>query len=166
MDPWIAKLNEIVNVVLGTPASPLEKWLLIVLGSLALIGSLGKVGASLGIPNTGVAYSVIVAVIGVGLSLAALAAAAVYLPAWEDPGLRRWIWIGVPVLVSLIVVIPLTCVLQKSNVLAALLTWALGLGAAVAVLLLVGAIFTAIQSRQGDIERGKARKQEVEELTR
>ncbi len=166
MDLWLDRLNQIVSALLGHPGSPLEKWILIVLGLLAMIGVLGKAGSSLGIPNTGFAYSVIIAAIGVGLSLAALTAAALYLPAWDNADLQKWLWIGIPIVVSLIVVVPLICMFQRGSFLAAVFTWALGVGALAGVILLVGAVFNAIESREGDIERGKERKQEVEELTR
>jgi hypothetical protein len=164
VNAWLGQINQIVNMFLGNPAAPWMRWVLIVLGVLTLVAVLGKVGEAFRIPNISTVYSLTAAVVGIGLTLAVLTAAALYLPAWKDAAIQRWMLIGVPVVVSVIVVVPLMCMLQRANFMASLVTWAIGVAAMAAVVLLVGAIFKAFLSGDRDFNRGKLRKQEIEQL--
>jgi uncharacterized membrane protein len=103
-------------------------------------------------------------VLGILFSLAALVAAQMYLPAWNNPEYRLWILIGVPVAVALLLVAPFMGLFQKANYMAAVMTWVLSVAGAALVVLLVGALFDSFASGSRDAEKEKTHKQEIEQI--
>ena len=164
MNQWIANLQAVLQLALGNPASNIEMWILIG-GAFAMMwGIVGKAGNLLGIDNTGPAQTFVVTLVGILLSLSALAAAQMYLPAWNHPQYKLWILIGVPAAVGLLLVAPFMGLFQKAGYIAAVMTWALSVAGAVLVVLLVGAMFDSFASGRRDAEKEKAHKQELEQL--
>ena len=166
MNQWIAYLQGLLQLVLGNPASTIEMWVLI-MGAFAMMwGIISKAGNLLGIDNTGPTQTFVVTLVGIFLSLSALAAAQRYLPAWNHPQYKLWILIGVPVAVGLFLVAPFMGFFQKAGYIAAVMTWTLSVAGAVLVVLLVGALFSSFASGLHDAEKQKAHKQELEQIQR
>jgi hypothetical protein len=164
MNQWIANLQAVLQLALGNPGSNIELWILIVSAFAIMWGVVGKAGNLLGINNTYPARTFIVTLAGILLSLLALAAARMYLPAWNNPQFKLWILIGVPVAAGLLLVAPFMVLFQKAGYIAAVMTWALSVAGAALVVLLVGALFDSYVSSHRDVEKEKAHKQELEQI--
>lgn len=164
MNEWLDSLDQIFTFLLGNPATGGEKVTLIALSLVAMLWVLTKAGAAFGIPNTGLYYSIVTGGLGIALVLAGMAAAKTYLPLWNEPAARVWILVGTGVLVSLVIVVPLMCAFQRAGYLAALPTWLLGLGAAAAVILLVGAGFDAVASGAKSARQGASHKGDIQRI--
>ena len=165
MDQWMNGLQRMVDMVLGHPESALEYWLLVVVSVLLMLVVLLKAGGLLGISNTGIFYALVVGVVGVGVTLAALVALQIYLPDLAPRG-SVWPVAVIIVAVSFVVVAPLMCVLQRARYMAALVTWFLGVGAVMAVIFLVSGAFNAFSSGSRDAQRSKDWKSEVEQFSK
>ena len=142
----------------------MEMGVLAALAFLLLWLILGKAGGLLGINNTRPVQTIVVAVIGLLLTFAALAAVQIYLPDFNNPPYRLWVLIGVPVAVGLVLVAPLMCLLQKATYFSAVATWALSVAGAICVVLLGGAAFDSFASGSQNAEKGKAHRQEIEQI--
>ena len=164
MNQWIENLQAILQIVLGNPGTTVEKWVLLGGAFVMMWAVVSKAGSLLGINNTRPAQTLIVTVLGIFLSLAALTAAQMYLPAWNNPEYRLWILIGVPLAVTLFLVAPFMGLFQKANYIAAVMTWALALAGAALVILLVGAMFGSFASGSRDADKEKAHKEEIEQI--
>jgi hypothetical protein len=164
MNQWIENLQDILQLVLGNPGSDIEKWVLLGVSFVMMWVIVGKAGSLLGINNTRPAQTLVVTLLGVLLSLAALTAAQMYLPAWNSPEYKLWILIGVPLAVAILLVAPFMGLFQKANYITAVITWVLAVAGAALVILLVGAMFDSFASGNRDAEKGKAHKQELEEI--
>ena len=164
MNQWIVHLQAVLQLALGNPSSNLEMWVLIISAFAMMWGIVGKVGDLLGIDSTHPARTFIVTLVGVLLSLLALAAIRIYLPAWNHPPYQWWILIGVPVAVGLLLVAPFMGLFQKAGYIAAVMTWALSVAGAALVVLLVGALFDGFVSGSRSAGMGKAHKQQLEQI--
>jgi len=164
MDQWIENLQAILQLALGSPGSTIEMWVLLVVSFAMMWAVVGKVGTLLGINNTRPAQTLIVTLLGVLLSLAALTAAQMYLPAWNNPEYKLWILIGVPLAVALLLIAPFMGLFQKANYMTAVITWVLAVAGAALVVLLVGAMFDSFVSGSRDAEKEKVRKQEFDQI--
>jgi hypothetical protein len=164
MNQWMENLQAILQLVLGNPGSDLERWVLLGLSFMMMWIVLSKAGSLLGISNTRPAQTFIVTLLGVIVSLAALAAAQMYLPAWNNPEYRLWILIGVPLAVAILLVAPFMGLFQKASYITAVITWVLAVAGAALVILLVGAMFDSFVSGRQDAEKEKAHRQELEEI--
>lgn len=164
MSQWIDNLQAILQLVLRKPDSSLEMWVLIGLSFLMMWAIVSKAGSLLGIPNTRPAQTLIVTVIGIVLSLAALTAAQMYLPAWNNPACKLWIFMGVPLAVAILLIAPFMGLFQKARYGAALGTWVLAVAGAAVVVLLVGALFDSFASGSQNADREKAHKEEIEQI--
>ena len=164
MNQWIENLQAILQLVLGNPGSDIEKWVLLGSSFLIMWIIVSKAGSLLGINNTRPAQTFLVTLLGVIVSLAALTAAQMYLPAWSNPEYRLWILIGVPLAITILLVAPFMGLFQKASYITAVITWVLAVAGAALVILLVGAMFDSFVSGSRDAEKGKAHKQELEEI--
>jgi hypothetical protein len=164
MNQWIESLQAILQLVLGSPGSPLEMWVLLGASFLMMWILVSRAGSLLGIINTRPAQTFIVTLLGILLSLGALAAVQIYLPVWNDPNYRLWILIGVPVAVAVVIIAPFMGLFQKAKYVTAVATWVLAVAGAALVVLLVGAMFDSFVSGSRDADKEKAHKQEIEEI--
>ncbi|MFH1969190.1 MAG: hypothetical protein ABIJ53_02600 [Verrucomicrobiota bacterium] len=114
MERWIQGFLNVVDNLLKHPGTPLEKWSLIIPGCLFFLWVYARTGRAFGTPHSGGFRGVFTAVLGLTLVLAAMTAISLYYP---KAGL--WLWVGVPVVVSLMVVMPLVCLIQRSGFMAA-----------------------------------------------
>jgi hypothetical protein len=164
MNHWIANLQAVLQLALGHPGSNIEMWILVI-GAFAMMwGIVGKAGNLLGIDNTQPALTFTVTLVGTLLSLLALAAARMYLPAWSNPQFHWWILIGVPVAVGFLLVAPLMGLLQKAGYFAAVMSWALSVASAALVILLIGTLFDSFMSGSHSAGRGNAHKKQIEQM--
>lgn len=164
MNEWIDSLQAILRQLLGDPGSNLEMWVLVAGAFLIMWAIVGKVGSLLGIINTRPAQTFIVTLVGLVLSFAALAAMHIYLPVCNEPEYRLWTMIGVPLAVTLVLIAPFMGLFQKANYISAVVAWALAVAGAACVILLVGALFDSFASGSRDADKGKAHKEELEQI--
>ena len=165
MDQWTSKLQNILQLLLGYPGSTLEKWILLVGAILMMWIIVTKAGSMMGIMNTRPAQTAVVTILGIVLSVAALAAVQIYLPAANDPQYKSWVLVGVPLAVAVLVIAPFMGLFQKANYIAAVITWVLAVAGAALVILLVGALFDSFASgKQHGGEKAKEHKEELEQI--
>lgn len=159
MQQWIQVFENVVDSLLKHPGSPLEKWVLIISGCLFSLWVYARTGSALGIPNPGGFRCVFTAALGLALVLAAMTAVKVYFP-----GAVLWILISVPVIAVLIIVLPLTCLIQRAGYLTAFVTWLISFAALAAIILLISAGFDAFSSGSQRAEKSRMHKQELEQF--
>ncbi len=164
MNEWMSSLKEMVEFVLANPSSSLELWVLAGLSFLMMWALVSRVGSLLGIINTRPAQTLIVTVVGIALTLGALVAAKLYVPAWNNPDYRLWILIGTPLAVAVVLIAPFMGLFQKAKYGAAIVTWVLAVAGAACVVLLVGALFDSFASSSQKAGKGKAHKEEIEQI--
>lgn len=159
MERWIQGLSNVVDSLLKHPGTLLEKWALIILGCLFFLWVYARTGRAFGIPHSGGFRGIFTAVLGLMLVLAAMTAVSLYFP---KVGL--WPWVGVPVVVSLMVVMPIVCLIQRAGFMAAFMTWLISVAALAALILLISAGFDAFSSGREQAGKSKVHKQEIEQL--
>lgn len=152
-------LLSLVDDLLKHPGTPLEKWALIIPGCLFFLWVYLRTGNACGISSSGGFRGVFTALLGLALVLAVMGTMSLYVP---KAGL--WFWIGVPVLVAMLGVMPLTCLIQRCGFLAAFITWLISVAALAALIILVSAGFDAFNSGRGRAEKSRMHKQEIEQF--
>jgi len=165
MNEWTKAFEQLANMLMGNPEAGLETGVVLVVSVLVLFFVLTKAGAAFGIANTGLWYAAVVGVPGVVILMAAMIAARLYLPLWETEALRVWILAGAGLIASLLLVIPLMCVIQRTNYLAATLTWFSSVAAVALAIVLVSYVFVGIAGGSRSAERGAERKRQIESFT-
>lgn len=164
MNDWMTSAEQVGRLLLGNPGSAVQLGVLLVLGVLTLLFVLGKAGSAFGISNTSFWHSLVVGVLGIVLVVVAMVAVKLYVPLWETASLRVWLLVGAGVIVSLALIVPLMCMLQKAGYFAALFTWLVSVAAAALVIAMVGAAFNAVSSGKRSAEQGREHKKQVESL--
>ena len=164
MDRWITALEQMVTLVLGNPSTPMEQGAIAGLSFLALVIVISRAGSAFGIPNTGMAHSIIVGVLGVAAGLLATVVATFYVPQWSNSELRIWILVGAVAIASVVVIVPLMCLLQKASYMAGLLTWLVSLGAAALVIFMLGAGINAFSAGERNAAKGGEHNAAVNEV--
>ncbi|MDP2990447.1 MAG: hypothetical protein Q8O57_07775 [Kiritimatiellota bacterium] len=159
MERWIQVFLNLVDNLLKHPGTPLEKWSLIIPGCLFFLWVYARTSRAFGTPHFGGSRGVFTAVLGIAFVLAAMTAVSLYFPK-AGP----WLWVGVPVVVSLVVVMPLVCLIQRAGFMAAFMTWLISVAALAAIILLISAGFDAFNSGREQAEKSKVHKQEIEQL--
>ena len=159
MERWIQGFFNVVDNLLKHPGTPLEKWSLIIPAGLFFLWVHARTGSAFGMPHAGGFRGVFTAMLGLALVLAATTAVSLYFP---KVGL--WLWVGVPVVVSLMVVMPIVCLIQRAGFMAAFMTWLISVAALAALILLISAGFDAFNSGREQAGKSKVHKQEIEQL--
>ena len=159
MERWMQVFLNVVDSLLKHPDIPQEKWALIICGCLFFLWVYARTGRAFGIPHSGDFRGVFTAVLGLALVLAAMTAVSLYCP---KAGL--WLWVGVPMIVSLMMVMPLVCLIQRAGFMAAFMTWLISVAAMAAIILLISAGFDAFSSGREQAVKSKVHKQEIEQL--
>jgi len=159
MERWIHGLLNVVDNLLKHPGTPLEKWALIIPGCLFFLWVYARTGSACGISKPGGFRGIFTALLGLALVLVAMTAVSLYFP---KAGL--WLWVGVPVFVSLMGVMPLACLIQRAGFIAAFMTWLISVAALVAIILLISAGFQAFSSGREQAEKSRVHKQEIEQF--
>jgi hypothetical protein len=162
MQDFLADVIEVANVLLGNPARAMEWWAVVILASFALGFVLAKFGHAIGIPNTGTVYSVVTGVVGVGVTLAAISAARIYVPLDEPIMQKLLLPVGAGIVAGVVVIAPMICIMQKASYVSALLTWLCGAAAAAAVIVVLNIGFEAFSETSGDTGRVISHREEVE----
>ena len=159
MERWIQSFLSVVDSLLKHPDTPLEKWSLVIPGCLFFLWVYARTGRAFGVLHFGGFRGFFAAALGLAIVLAAMTAVSLYCPK-----IGPWLWVGVPVVVSLAFVIPLVCLIQRAGFMAAFMTWLISVAALVALMLLVSAGFDAFSSGREQAEKSKVHKQEIEQL--
>ena len=159
MERWINGFLNVVDSLLKHPGTLLEKWSLIIPGCLFFLWVYARTGSAFGTPRSGGFRGIFTAVLGFALVLIAMTTASLYFP---KAGL--WLWVGVPVVISLMVVMPFVCLIQRAGFMAAFITWLISVAALAAFILLISAGFDAFSSGREQAKKSKVHKQEIEQL--
>jgi hypothetical protein len=159
MDRWVQALSDAVDVLLKHPADPLEKGVLLAAGVLFFLWVHARTGRAFGFAYAGGFRGGGAAALGLALVLAALAGASLY---WPQAG--PWLWAGVPAAVSLALVVPLLCAMQRANYVTALAAWLISAAALAAMVLMLSAAFAAFRSGSGQADKARAHRQELEQV--
>ena len=165
MKEWTNAFEQLAYMLMGHPETRLESVAVLVASALVLCFVLIKAGAAFGIPNTGMLYALVVGGLGLAIVMASMIAARLYLPLWKTESLRVWILVGAGLIVSLLLVIPLMCAIQRAKYLAATLTWFASLAAVALAILVVSLAFDAVAAGSRSAERGTERTRQVERFT-
>jgi len=164
MNLWIAETNKLLMWMMGSPTGQLQPIMVGIAGILAFLLILTKVGDLLGAGMSSVARSLPILVITLVFWLPLAAAANLYAAPKLPGAVTSWLPVACGLLVVLAISAPLTRLFQKTKYGKGLLLMLLSIGAAVGVMLLVGAVFGA--ARHGEAEGGriKARTGEVNDF--
>lgn len=159
MERWIQGFLNVVDSLLKHPGTPLEKWSLIIPGCLFFMWVYARTGRAFGTLHFGGFRGIFTAVLGLALVLAAMTAVSLCFPK-----VGPWLWVGVPVVISLMVVMPLVCLIQRAGFMAAFMTWLISVAALAALILLISAGFDAFSTGREQAEKSKVHKHEIEQL--
>lgn len=161
MDLWITEINKLLMWMVGSPAGHVQPIVVGIAGILAFLLILTKVGDLLGAGMSSAARSLVILVITLVFWLPLAAAVNLYAAPKLPGAVTSWLPVACGLLVVLAISAPLTRLFQKTKYGKGLLLMLLSIGAAVGVMLLVGAVFGA--ARHGEAEGGriKARTGEV-----
>ncbi len=165
MGSILTTMNDLMNLVLGSPDTSLEKWVIVAAAffGMTIIGSL--VGNLFGLHNSTMVYAGFVTLVGLALMLVAASVVQVQVPVTAvGVSGKMWAMVGAAVAVSLVIVVPLISYLLKGGYIAGLMTWLISLGAAVAMVLLVGQGFKTFASAGRDAERTGSHKADLETI--
>jgi len=164
IDQWVSALGDVVNMLLGTPGSDVEKYVIAGVTFLVMVLVLARAGTAFGIANADVFHSLMTTLLGVLLIVISIAAAKIYCPEWSNPNWHIWVIVGSAVLVSVFIVVPLMCLFQKTGFIPALLTWLIGVGAAAAIIVMVGAGFDMASAGQREAGKEQQHKSEMNDF--
>lgn len=159
MERWFQVFLTVVDSLLKHPGTLLEKWVLVIPGCLFFLWVYTRTGSAFGTPHCGGFRGILTAMLGLTLVLAAVTAVNLYLP-----GAARWMLISAPVIVALVIVLPLTCLIQRAGFMAAFMTWVISIAALAALILMISAAFDAFSSGREQAEKSRIHKQEIEQF--
>ena len=162
MDPWISGFNEVLRLLLGSPASRVEFWTIAGLAWVVQVLVVYKVGDLLNIPNTNVYRSLLVVSAGVMLTLLVMTAGRLYISGFG----WRAVMVAAGVLSAIFGVVPLMCYLHKSPYVSALIAWGVGVAAVTATIYVLGNGFDVFASSGKKAQDIVVHKQATEEMIR
>jgi hypothetical protein len=164
MHRWMSVMDQMLTLILGQPGSAAQKIVTAVVAAVIMYLALNKTGKAFRLGRTGPVYGLFTMLFGAIAVLAAMAAAKLCLPQWNQAGLRLYILIASGAAASLLLAVPIICVVQKGNYLAALMTWLIGVGAFALTVAILGGIFQAVASGGRDAGRARERRQDFERV--
>lgn len=164
MSTWIIEMQAVLDVLLGHPATPLARTLLLVLGGLTVLCSLIQMGGASGIPNVGRYYSLVVGGVGLFMILVGMVITKVHVLPRLSPSLATYaLYLG-GFTFSTVAVVVVMCILQKASVSSAMATWFVSLFFAMVVVVIVGAVCDIVLEGSGKIQKTKSRTAEMEQF--
>ena len=161
----IEEIIRIARLLAGNPGSSIELGAILVLSIAACIGVVDKVTASFKFPLTGTGRAAALVLGGILLTVAAVAAANLYIaPRVKTELFKQLVPIAAGLLVFLAIVGTAACFLFKSPYFKGLFTIILGVAAAAVLSLLIRAAIGAIHSGGKDFQKTKNRTERVNKV--
>lgn len=157
MQHWIQAFINVVDSLLKHPGTALETWVLIGSGVAFFMWVYARMGNALGVPRPGGFRAVFTAILGLALVLAACTTVNLYMP-----GATFWLVIVVPLIMALIIVLPLTRLIQRTGYFTAFFIWLISGAALAAIVLLIGAGFDAFNSGRERVDKTKVHNRDLE----
>ncbi|MBI3987400.1 MAG: hypothetical protein HY343_10795 [Lentisphaerae bacterium] len=155
---FLDNLQAVFTLVFRNP-DPIELWIMLGLSFLACVFLLIKIGSAFEFQRMGNILPRLTAAIGFVLPFVAMALVLMFFPATGG-----WVLGGAAAAVMLVVVLPLTCWWLKGTYLSALMAWAISLAAAVAIVLAVHAVFSAVTAGRRDAQKSFDHKRDLNEF--
>ena len=162
MDPWISGFNEVLRLLLGSPASRTEFWTIAGVAFVVQVLVVYKVGDLLNIPNSNVFRSLMVVSAGVLLTLLVMTAGHLYFSGYG----WRMVMAVAGVLTAIFGVVPLMCYLHRSPYVSALIAWGVGVAAVAAAIFVLGNGFDVFASEGQKAGNILMHKQAAEDMIR
>ena len=157
MDGFLGGATQALRTVIFNPESFPELALSALVGFLLFIVVYGKIGEWLGVGRTGSAASLLTFVIAAALYASIAAALAMFVKATIP------IWL-IGLGVSLIVIVPVICFLQKTSYITAAINWAAGVAALLIGAFLVNVVFDAVGFSKRVVDKDQERQEQRKEL--
>jgi len=162
MQQWLSALERMLNLLTLNPQTPTEKWVVAAIAVLLAVFVYGLVASMTRIPNTDPARSAIIIAGGALLMMAGAIAAEIYLCPKLNPSIARWLPLSAAVLALLAVVIPLSCLWQRSKYVETTIVWVAAIAGATLAVFLISAAFDAAASGKKDAFKARSRNREIE----
>jgi hypothetical protein len=157
-------MPEMLDVLLGEPASSIERTILLILGGLTILIALVRVMTATGIPNVGRYHPLVVAAVGFGGIVAGMTAVRLYvLPGWGTD-YDHILLIAGGLVASTVVTLALMCLLQRASVMAALGSWTVSVFFALLVVVVAGVVFEAMGTGKANLKTTKSRSVAIEKF--
>lgn len=164
MDVWLKAARDVLELLLGEPATAAQGWTILAMSFIACIIVLKLMGGAVGGTNAFIDSSVICSLIGFLLVLVCLTAVKMYVP--RDIYLNNCVWLlpAAGVVLSLIVIAPLISAIMKTGYIGALTAWVVSLIVVAGIILLAGALLDAIEAGEKDATKIRRRRDALEEI--
>lgn len=161
---WLVAAKSLLRLLLGNPQTTIELYVTAALAWCGFVIVHAISGKALGLAQATRLTSAVVSVVGLGIIMAGMIAARLYFPGWQHEAWRIWTLVASGVLVGLIIVVPVTCWIQKGGYIGALMTWVLASLAAALIIVLTGGIFDGVAGGRRGAEKGKLHREQIEKV--
>jgi hypothetical protein len=161
MDSWLRQSAEVLDILLRRPDSALERGVLFGASALIFVVVYNRVCRSVNVSNSGPLYGAILFVLGGLLVVAGVAAAGRFVAPRFGLQDSSWLLPGSLLAVSLLVVAPVICAVQKADYLSALMAWGFSVVAVALVVFGLSAVFEGLRGGEQSLERTRRRTEEV-----
>jgi len=141
-----------------------EGWILLLLGVLTLVLVFGRMVRLTDIPNAGPLRVLVVAVLGIGVMVAAVVWLRPWLATMVAESTLYFVVMGATFVVSLVVIVPLMALIQKSSIPSALFSWFTCVFAAASVVLIARTGIDLFSSGSAEAQRTKERSAEIQKF--
>lgn len=162
MQQWLSALDSLVNMLTLNPHTPMEKWVIVAVALLLAVFVYGLVASMTRIPNTDPARSTLIILAGALLMMLGAVAAEKYVCPRLNPSIARWLPLSAAALILLAVVIPLSCLWQRSKYIETTIAWATAIAAATMAVFLISGVFNAAATGKKDAFKAQRRNREIE----
>jgi CDP-diglyceride synthetase len=162
MQEWLSALDRILDLLTLAPQTPMEKWVIAAVAILLAVFVYGLVASMTKIPNTDPARSTLIIAAGALLMMLSAIATQKHVCPALNPSIARWLPLSAAALALLAVVIPLSCLWQRSKYIETTIVWASTIAGATLAVFLISAVFDAVASGKKDAFKANRRNKEIE----
>lgn len=164
MQAWLDKITLAINLFLGSPANPIEFWVL--LGSSSLLGmvALHKAASAVGARRPELGWAIASFILGMIVLLVGVVAMGKFVIPQLSPEIARWGLPGSIALISFVIIMPLLCLVHRMNYLSSVIVWVVCLMAVGIIIALGGAGFEMAQGVKKDSGAVRERSQATREF--
>jgi hypothetical protein len=165
MDVWLRELSDIIQVLLGRPQTLVEYTVLLMLSVVVLLFVMYMVGSGMRIPNLGLFRRTLAMAIGLFFLICVWVGVNMYvLPHVEVSWLRLALSIGLPVLSTIVVIVPVQQTILRSGYGATLITFVASLALTGLFLILANSVADAVIGGNLDSNRIKKRTESIDRI--
>lgn len=164
MEGWLKAGRDVLDLLLGDPATDLQRWTILVLSLIACIVVLKLMGTALGGRNAFIDSATICSLIGFLLVLAGLTAVKLWVPRDIYRDTHLWLLPAAGAVVSLLLIVPVINGLMKTGYAGALTAWVVSLLVVAGTVLVAGSVLDAIESGEKDATKIRRRRDALEEI--